>query len=89
MWNSWEWASIAQASAKTQRSDFKKSSEGDKRIDNFSSTSYDENNGTRSALGSIQVVLIEFKNDLNKGVSSFKGKPGKNDFGKKLKDYNK
>ncbi|MGC8743521.1 MAG: helicase HerA domain-containing protein [Verrucomicrobiia bacterium] len=82
MWNSWEWASIAQASARTQRPILRRALREIKNS-NFSNTNYDENNFKLRRF--YTSCLIEFKNDLNNGVSTFKGKPGKNDFGKKLK----
>ncbi len=82
MWNSWEWASIAQASAKTQRPILRRALREIKNS-NFSSVDYDEKKlRLRRYYTS---CLIEFKNDLHIGISAFKGKPGKNDFGKKLK----
>ncbi len=82
MWNSWEWASIAQASARTQRPILRRALREIKNS-NFSNANYDENNFKLRRF--YTSCLIEFKNDLNNGVSTFKGKPGKNDFGKKLK----
>ncbi|GIV29198.1 MAG: hypothetical protein KatS3mg028_0264 [Bacteroidia bacterium] len=81
MWNSWEWASIAQASARTQRPILRRALRETKNS-NFSNKNYDENNFNLRRF--YTSCLIEFKNDLNNGVSTFKGKPGKNDFGKKL-----
>lgn len=81
MWNSWEWASIAQASVKTQRPLLRRAL---REIRNAGENEKynDEKIKLRRYYTSI---LIELKNDFAKGCSSFKGKPGKNDFGKKLK----
>jgi len=80
MWNSWEWSSIAQASAKTQRPILRRAL---REIKNANFEMQDENEfNLRRYYTS---CLIEIKNDLHKGASTFKGKPGKNDFGKKLK----
>lgn len=81
MWNSWEWASIAQASARTQRPLLRRALREIKNADEKKNVE-DKKIRLRRYYTSI---LIEFKNDLNKGCSAFKGKPGKNDFGKKLK----
>lgn len=82
MWNSWEWASIAQASARTQRPILRRALREIKNAENINDKFNNEKIKLRRYYTS---CLIEMKNDLAKGVSTFKGKPGKNDFGKKLK----
>ena len=80
MWNSYEWSSIAQASGKTQRPLLRRALRevrngvDTENIDNYSLY-------IRRYYSS---CIIELKNDLRLGISSFKGKPGKNEFGKKL-----
>jgi DNA helicase HerA-like ATPase len=78
MWNSYEWSSIAQASGKTQRPLLRRALR-EVRV------------GTDAIDDSVQYLrrfysscFIEIKNDLLMGASAYKGKPGKNDFGKKL-----
>lgn len=77
MWNSYEWSAIAQASARTQRPllrrCLKEVRSSERIIDPYSAL--------RRYYSS---CLIEIQNDLNKGMSAFKGKPGKNEFGKKI-----
>jgi hypothetical protein len=82
MWNSWEWASIAQASAKTQRPILRRALREIRNSENLNRAKDNNINHLRRYYSS---CLIEIKSDLNKGVTAFKGKPGKNDFGKKLK----
>ncbi|MEO0074991.1 MAG: ATP-binding protein [candidate division WOR-3 bacterium] len=77
MWNSYEWSSIAQASGKTQRPLLRRTLRevrGNEPI-------IDDNSNLRRYYSS---CLVEIQNDLRKGATSFKGKPGKNDFGKKI-----
>jgi len=83
MWNSWEWASISQASEKTQRPLLRRAL---KEIRNKGSQNVDPIAETKIELRRYYTSCwIEIKNDLDKGISAFKGKPGKTDFGKKLK----
>jgi len=82
MWNSWEWASIAQASARTQRPILRRALREIRNSENINIEKDDHINCLRRYYSS---CLIEIKNDLNRGASAFKGKPGKNEFGKKLK----
>jgi hypothetical protein len=82
MWNSWEWASIAQASARTQRPILRRALREIRNSENLNRVIDNNINHLRRYYSS---CLIEIKSDLNKGVTAFKGKPGKNDFGKKLK----
>lgn len=77
MWNSYEWSSIAQASGKTQRPILRRTL----REVRSSEPLVDNNSALRRFYSS---CLIEIQNDLRKGVSAFKGKPGKNEFGKKI-----
>lgn len=78
MWNSYEWSSIARASGKTQRPLLRRTL---REIKNSINLAADSELKIRIYYSS---CLIELKNDLLKGISSFKGKPGKNDFGKKI-----
>lgn len=78
MWNSYEWSSIAQASGKTQRPLLRRTL---REVRSNLPVSEDLNSNLRRYYSS---CLIELNNDLCKGISAFKGKPGKNEFGKKL-----
>lgn len=77
MWNSYEWSSIAQASARTQRPLLRRCL---KEVRN-SEPIIDPYAALRWYYSS---CLIEIQKDLRKGASAFKGKLGKNDFGKKI-----
>lgn len=83
MWNSWEWASIAQASAKTQRPILRRALREVKNT-SFSTSEKNEDEIKLTLRRYYSSVYIEISNDIKKGVSAYKGKPGKNDFGKKL-----
>jgi DNA helicase HerA-like ATPase len=78
MWNSYEWSSIAQASGKTQRPLLRRTL---REVRSNLPISDDLYANLRRYYSS---CLIELNNDLRKGTSAFKGKPGKNEFGKKL-----
>lgn len=78
MWNSYEWSSIAQASGKTQRPLLRRAL----REVRSGGAEVDENASLRRYYSS---CLIEIRNDLRKGAIAFKGKPGKTDFGKKIR----
>jgi uncharacterized protein len=79
MWNSYEWSSIAQASGKTQRPLLRRALR--ELRSGGSKGNEDESFHIRRFYSS---CLIELKNDYKKGASAYKGKPGKNEFGKKL-----
>lgn len=82
MWNSWEWASIAQASARTQRPLLRRAL---REVKNAGTESTDDDENKLKLRRYYSSVYIEISNDLKKGINAYKGKPGKNDFGKKLK----
>lgn len=77
MWNSYEWSSIALATGRTQRPLLRRTLREVR-----SNISVADSNLTLRRFYSS--CLIELQNDLRKGVSAFKGKPGKNEFGKKI-----
>lgn len=79
MWNSYEWSSITQASGKTQRPILRRAL---RELRNGSTDGVDDE--TLKIRRYYSSCLVELKNDLAKGASAFKGKPGKNEFGKKL-----
>lgn len=82
MWNSWEWASIAQASARTQRPLLRRAL---REVKNASNDDYHNDDKKGMLRRYYSSVYLEIKNDLSKGINAYKGRPGKNDFGKKLK----
>lgn len=82
MWNSYEWSSITQASGKTQRPLLRRALR-DLRNGNVEGID-DETTSIRHFYSS---CLIELKKDYSLGASAFKGKPGKNEFGKKLQSF--
>lgn len=79
MWNSYEWSSITQASGRTQRPILRRAL---RELRNGSTNGVDDE--TLKIRRYYSSCLVELKNDLAKGASAFKGKPGKNEFGKKL-----
>jgi DNA helicase HerA-like ATPase len=79
MWNSYEWSSITQASGRTQRPLLRRALR-ELRSGNANSTE----DVTISVRRYYSSCLIEVKKDYRLGASAFKGKPGKNEFGKKL-----
>ncbi len=79
LWNSYEWSAVSQATGKTQRPLLRRALR-ELRSGYFQDES-DEQLRIRRYYSS---CLIEIKNDLAKGISAFKGKAGKNEFGKKL-----
>ena len=78
MWNSYEWCSIAQASAKTQRPLLRRALREVKGDDDI------VDDEVSKLIRFYTSVYVEIKNDLKRGIQSYKGKPGKNDFGRKL-----
>ncbi len=83
MWNSWEWASIAQASAKTQRPILRRAL---REIKNARVTVNTENNSLfKNFITSLKVSLINFQKDAAK-LSQF---PGKQNYGEFLEGIKK
>lgn len=80
MWNSYEWSAVTQASGKTQRPLLRRALR-ELRSPGAVSEQDDEMLRLRRYYSS---CLIELKKDLSQGATAFKGKPGKNDFGRKL-----
>ncbi len=77
MWNSYEWSSIAQATGRTQRPILRRTL----REIRSGGLIVDDNLVLRRYYSS---CYIDIQNDLHKGAAAFKGKPGKNEFGKKI-----
>jgi len=79
MWNSYEWSSITQASGRTQRPLLRRA------LRELRSGSIDTNEDELLSIRRFySSCLVEIKNDYHRGASAYKGKPGKNEFGKKL-----
>jgi uncharacterized protein len=81
-WNSYEWSSFSQATGKTQRPILKRALRELKNSQALDDNSIKIKRYFSSCLASL-------RNDLNTGVSAFKEKPGRNDFGKKLQSFAK
>ena len=79
LWNSYEWSSVTQASGKTQRPLLRRALREIRR--GLHGLNDDEKLRLRRFYSS---CLVEIKKDFSIGASAYKGKPGKNDFGKKL-----
>lgn len=83
MWNSYEWSSVTQASGRTQRPLLRQALREIRNASNDRiSNNYD--NIKLQLRRYYSSCLVEIKKDFNQGASAYKGKPGKNDFGKKL-----
>jgi DNA helicase HerA-like ATPase len=80
IWNSYEWSSIAQASGKTQRPLLRRVLR-EVRCGGETDALNEPILRIRRYYSS---CLHELRKDFRTGASAFKGKPGKNDFGKKL-----
>jgi len=81
-WNSYEWSSFSQASGRTQRPILRRAL---RELRNGGGGN--ENEILIRARRYFSSCLISLRNDLNTGVSAFKEKPGRNDFGKKLQSF--
>lgn len=82
LWNSYEWSSFTLATGRTQRPILRRALrelKGGKEVDRS-----DNSVSVRAYLSS---VLTSLRNDFNGGVSVFKEKPGRGEFGKKLASY--
>tara|TARA_B100000508_G_C11465832_1_gene282455 strand:- start:41741 stop:43819 length:2079 start_codon:yes stop_codon:yes gene_type:complete len=82
LWNSYEWSSFSNASGRTQRPllkqalrELKSNSKSDVGIINGRVKRY------------LLTNLFGFQSNLNNGPSDYSDKPGRNDFGKKLKAF--
>jgi len=82
LWNSYEWSSFSNASGRTQRPLLKQA------LRELKSNSIDK---TSVIIGKtkryLQTSMFSIQKDLNKGPTAYSGKPGKNEFGKKLNSY--
>jgi len=78
MWNSFEWSSISQATQKTQRPILRRA------LREVKNDGIEVDNTILNLRRYYSSCLIEIKKDLLIGASAYKGKPGKNEFGKKV-----
>lgn len=81
-WNSYEWSSFTLATGKTQRPILRRALrelKGGKILD--------PNDNTALVRTFFSSCYISLRADINLGVTAFKEKPGRNQFGKKIKDY--
>jgi len=83
MWNSWEWASISQASARTQRPILRRALREIKNIDGFSKSS--ESILFRNFVTSLKISLLNYQKD-GAELSKF---PGKQNYGAFLENVRK
>lgn len=82
LWNSYEWSSFSNASGRTQRPILKQA------LRELKSNSIDK---TSVVIGRTKRYLLtsmfSLQTDLNNGPSAYSGRPGKNEFGKKLLSF--
>lgn len=78
MWNSYEWSAVTRASDKSQRPLLRKALR-DSRLGGKQ-----QEDDKVLLCRYYSSIYLELSNDIKLGCSRFKGKPGKNDFGKKL-----
>jgi DNA helicase HerA-like ATPase len=79
MWNSYEWSSITQASGETQRPVLRRA------LRELRNGNLDSDEDTSSSIRRYySSCLMEISKDYKIGATAYKGKPGKNEFGKKL-----
>ncbi|SDF82752.1 helicase HerA domain-containing protein [Sporomusa acidovorans] len=79
MWNSYEWSAVAQASGRTQRPLLRQALRDVRRGSTDCSDDF-----VLKMQRDYSSCLVEVTKDLKQGASTYKGKPGKNDFGKKI-----
>ncbi|TDH26786.1 DUF87 domain-containing protein [Segetibacter sp. 3557_3] len=82
LWNSFEWSSFSQASAKTQKPILRRAL---RELRNGSKTDTDTTALQYNRY--VKSCVISLKSDLRTGSRAFSEWPGKNDFGKKLRAY--
>jgi DNA helicase HerA-like ATPase len=83
-WNSYEWSSFTLATGKTQRPILRRALRELK-----GGIGIDSNDYTPAVRSYFSSCAISLRADINTGVSAFKEKPGRNDFGKKLQSFSR
>lgn len=81
-WNSYEWSSFTLATGKTQRPILRRALRELK-----SGVDTDNTDCTPAVQSYFSSCAVSLRADINTGVSAFKEKPGRNEFGKKLQGY--
>jgi DNA helicase HerA-like ATPase len=84
MWNSYEWSSFTMATGKTQRPILRRALRELK-----GGIKLDVKDLTPTIRSLFSSYLISLKADINIGVSTFKEKPGRNEFGRKIQSFSK
>jgi len=80
-WNSYEWSSFSQATGRTQRPILRRA------LRELKSGTTAQDDITIRIRRYFSSCVVSIRNDMNTGVSAFKDKPGRNEFGKKLQSF--
>lgn len=80
-WNSYEWSSFSQATGRTQRPILRRA------LRELKSGTEAQDDVTIRIRRFFSSCVVSLRHDFNIGVSAFKDKPGRNDFGKKLQSF--
>lgn len=80
-WNSYEWSSFSQATGRTQRPILRRT------LRELKSGKEADDEITIRIRRHFSSCVVSLRNDLNTGVSAFKDKSGRTDFGKKLQSF--
>ena len=81
-WNSYEWSSFTLATGRTQRPILRRALRELK-----GGVSLDPQDCSAIVRSYFSSCSVSLRSDINIGVSAFKEKPGRNDFGKKIQSY--
>ena len=82
-WNSYEWSSFSQATGRTQRPILRRA------LRELKSGTSIQDEGILRIKRYFSSCKVSVSNDLNIGVSAFKDKSGRTEFGKKIQSYSK
>lgn len=81
-WNSYEWSSFTLATGRTQRPILRRALRELK-----GGVTLDPQDCSATVRSYFSSCSVSLRSDINIGVTSFKEKPGKNDFGRKIQSY--
>ncbi|WP_035456716.1 ATP-binding protein [Algoriphagus terrigena] len=81
-WNSYEWSSFTLATGRTQRPILRRALRELK-----GGVTLDPQDCSATVRSYFSSCSVSLRSDINIGVASFKEKPGKNDFGRKIQSY--
>lgn len=81
-WNSYEWSSFTMATGRTQRPILRRALRELK-----GGVKVDPNDCSAAVRSYFSSCAVSLRSDINIGVTAFKEKPGRNDFGKKIHSY--